>query len=98
MIVRGPVQVQLALPADILAWLRDPTTDLHVTAPAPLDVVACVTAADAPVETEPVTPLGKQLLAAAATPCPRGELERLVPGADSTVARWLERGILVCAR
>jgi hypothetical protein len=96
-IVRGPVQVQLALPVDILAWLRDPTTDLHVTAPAPLDVVAYVTAADASVQTEPLTPVGKQLLAAAATPRTRGELERLVPGAGPTVASWLERDILVCA-
>jgi hypothetical protein len=97
MIVRGPVQLQLALPIDILAWLREPTTELRVTAPGPLDVLAWVAAADAPVEVEPVTPAGRQLLAAAAMPRPRGELERLAPGAGPTLAGWLARGILVHA-
>jgi hypothetical protein len=97
MILRGPVQLQLVLPIDILAWLRDPTTELRVTAPTPLDVIAWVAAADAPVEIEPVTPAGRQLLDAAATPRPRDELERLAPGAGPTLAGWLARGILVDA-
>jgi hypothetical protein len=96
-IVRGPVQLALALPVDLLAWLRDPSTELRVTSPAPLDVVGYVTAADAPVETEPLTSIGAQLLAAAATPRPRAELERVVPGAAALVATWLDRGLLVCA-
>lgn len=98
-IVRGPVQRSLTLPVDILAWLRDPTTELRVTAPAPLEVIAYVAAADAPVEIEPVTPAGRQLLDAAATPRPRGELERLVAGADAgtLLASWLARGIVVHA-
>ena len=97
MIMRGPVQLQLALPVDLLAWLRDPTTELRVTAPVPLDVVAYIAAADAPVEVEPVTATGRQLLAAAAAPCPRGELERLAPDAGPIIASWLARGILVPA-
>jgi hypothetical protein len=97
MIMRGPVQLQLALPVDILAWLRDPTTELRVTAPAPLDVVAYIPAADALVEVEPVPMAGHRLLAAAAAPCPRGELERLAPDAGPTIASWLARGILVHA-
>lgn len=96
-IVRGPVQLQLTLPVDLLAWLRDPTTELRVTAPVPLDVLAWVPTADAPVEVEPVTPAGRQLLAAAATPRPRGELERLVSGAGPLLASWLARGVLVHA-
>jgi hypothetical protein len=96
-LVRGPVQVQLALPIDILDWLRAPTTELRVVAPAPLEVVAYVAAADAPTQTEALTPVGRQLLAAAATPYPRGELLRLAPDAGPTIASWLERGILVCA-
>jgi hypothetical protein len=96
-ILRGPVQLQLALPVDILAWLRDPTTELRVTASTPLDVVAYITAADAPIELEPVPPAGHPLLAAAAAPCPRDELERLAPDAGPTIARWLARGILVHA-
>lgn len=96
-IVRGPVQIQLALPVDILAWLREPTSELHVTAPGPVDVLAYVAAADASPELEPVTAIGKQVLAATAGPRPRGEIERLIPGASPVIASWLERGILVSA-
>jgi len=94
-IVRGPVQVQLALPVDLLAWLREPTRELQVTSPGPVDVLAYVVAADASPELEPVTAIGKQVLAATTAPCPRGELERLVPGAGPVIAGWLPRGILV---
>jgi len=96
-IVRGPVQVQLALPVDILAWLREPTIELHVTALGPVDVLAYVAAADASPELEPVTAIGTQVLAATAAPRPRDEIERLVPGASPVIASWLERGILVSA-
>jgi len=96
-LVCGPVQVELALPADILGWLRDPTTELRVVAPAPLEVVAYIAAADALPQIEALTPVGKQLLAAAATPRPCGELLAVVPDAGPTVASWLERGILVRA-
>ena len=96
-VVRGPVQVQLALPVDLLAWLREPTSELHVTAPGPVDVLAYVAAADASPELEPVTAVGTQVLTATAAPHPRGELERLVPGASPVIASWLERGILVSA-
>src|SRR5579859_950921 len=34
-LVRGPVQRRLGLPVDLLAWLREPTTELQVTAPGP---------------------------------------------------------------
>jgi hypothetical protein len=96
-IVRGPVQVQLALPVDLLAWLREPTIDLHVTAPGPVDVLAYVVAADASPELEPVTAIGTQVLAATAAPCPRDELERVIAGAGPVIASWLARGILVSA-
>ena len=94
-IVRGPVQVQLALPVDILAWLREPTIELQVTALGPVDVLAYVVAADASPELEPVTATGKQVLAATAASRPRDEIERLVPGASPVIASWLARGILV---
>ena len=95
-LVCGPVQVQLALPIDVPGWLRDPAADLP--AAAPLDVVAYIAAPDASPEIEVLTPAGRQLLAAAATPHPRDELLGLVPDAGPTVASWLERGILVGAR
>jgi hypothetical protein len=108
-IARGPVQRQLTLPVDILAWLRAPTTELQVTAPGPVDVVAYVTAADAAVEIEPLTAIRSQLLAAAAMPRSRRELERAMVGAGATadaalegsvaatIESWLDRGILVYA-
>lgn len=103
-VVRGPVQVQLHLPVDLLAWLRSPTRELEVTAEAPLDVLAHVAAADAALQTEAITPLGAQLLAAAAQPLRRDELERSCAGPDAgapigaLIDRWLESGVLVCPR
>ena len=72
-------------------------TELRVAASTPLDVLAYVTAPDAAVATEVLTPLGAQLLAAAATPQPRDEIERRFPGAGPMIASWLQRSILVAA-
>jgi len=97
-IVRGPVQTQLQLPVDLLAWLRKPAGELQIAAEAPLDVLAYVPAPDAALQTEALTPLGAQLLAAAAQPLRRDELVQKVPGAlaGELIDRWLESGLLCC--